>query len=54
MDRGKSTYPNLLGIKASRERAAELVDGACQSVTPFGIAAQPLVDLALFVRDRNR
>jgi geranylgeranyl diphosphate synthase type II len=53
-DRGKATYPQLLGIKASRDRAAELIDHACEAVALFGIAAQPLVGLANFVRDRNR
>jgi geranylgeranyl diphosphate synthase type II len=53
-DRGKSTYPNLLGIEASRLRAAELVEKACQAVAIFGPASQPLVGLAQFVRDRNR
>ena len=52
-DRGKATYPQLLGIEASRDRAAELVDRACAAIARFGDAAQPLVGLANFVRDRN-
>jgi geranylgeranyl diphosphate synthase, type II len=52
-DRGKATYPQLLGIEASRRRAAELVDQACEALSLFGTAAEPLTDLALFVRDRN-
>lgn len=52
--RGKATYPVLLGIEASRARAAELVDEACDAVAVLGNAAQPLVDLANFVRERNR
>lgn len=53
-DRGKATYPQLLGIEESRARAAELVEEACAAVAIFGDAAQPLVELATFVRDRNR
>ena len=53
-DRGKATYPPLLGVEASRERAAQLVDQACDALALFGDAAQPLVGLADFVRDRNR
>jgi geranylgeranyl pyrophosphate synthase len=52
-DRGKATYPQLLGIAESRARAAALVDAACESVALFGPAGKPLVDLATFVRDRN-
>jgi geranylgeranyl diphosphate synthase, type II len=52
--RGKATYPRLLGVEASRERAAELIDEACGALAPFGTAATPLVKLAQFVRDRNR
>jgi len=53
-DCGKATYPQLLGIEASRDRAAELVERACGAVAVFGDAAQPLVEIARFVRDRNR
>jgi geranylgeranyl diphosphate synthase type II len=53
-DCGKATYPQLLGVEASRERAAQLVDQACDALALFGDAAQPLVGLAHFVRDRNR
>jgi geranylgeranyl diphosphate synthase, type II len=53
-DHGKATYPQLLGIEESRDRAAQLVDQACAALVPFGDAAEPLVGLAQFVRDRNR
>jgi geranylgeranyl diphosphate synthase type II len=52
-DRGKATYPQLIGIEASRRRAAELVDQACDAVQVFGAAGKPLAGLATFVRDRN-
>jgi geranylgeranyl diphosphate synthase type II len=53
-DRGKATYPQLLGIDESRARAAQLVDEACDAVALFGDAGRPLAELAYFVRDRNR
>ncbi len=53
-DRGKATYPELLGIDESRDRAAALVEQACQAVAIFGNTGAPLVGLANFVRDRNR
>jgi geranylgeranyl diphosphate synthase type II len=52
-DRGKATYPELLGIDESRDRAAALVHEACTALNLFGSAAEPLVGLANFVRDRN-
>lgn len=53
-DRGKLTYPGLLGVEASRERAAELVAAACVAVEPFGEAGQPLAAIARFVLERNK
>ena len=53
-DRGKLTFPGLLGVDASRERAAELVDAACSSVEAFGEPGQPLAALARFVLERDR
>ncbi len=52
--RGKTTYPAVMGIEASQERAAALVNAACQSLQLFGASAEPLRDLAQFVRRRNR
>jgi geranylgeranyl pyrophosphate synthase len=54
VDRGKTTYPQLLGIEASRDRASHLVEDACAAVALFGAVAEPLRELAHFVRDRNR
>ncbi len=44
--RGKLTYPGLLGIEASRERAACLSRQARQSLSGWGIHAEPLRLLA--------
>jgi len=51
--RGKTTYPAVLGIEASHQRAETLIDEACRSIEMFGEAAAPLRELAQFVRQRN-
>jgi geranylgeranyl diphosphate synthase type II len=53
-DRGKLTYPGLLGVEASRERARELCRVAERSVEPLGPAARDLIDLAHSVGGRDR
>jgi geranylgeranyl pyrophosphate synthase len=50
---GKTTYPRVLGVEASREYAAKLIDDACLALEGFGAEAEPLVELADFVRRRN-
>jgi len=52
-ERGKTTYPSVLGIEASHARAEALIDEACQAIETFGEAAKPLRDLARFVSQRN-
>ncbi|NOZ40214.1 MAG: polyprenyl synthetase family protein [Planctomycetes bacterium] len=52
--RGKTTYPAILGIEASHERAETLIDEACQAIEVFGEAAAPLRELAQYVSQRNK
>jgi geranylgeranyl diphosphate synthase type II len=52
--RGKLTYPGLLGVEASRQRARDLAQQALDAVTPLGVAAEPLVHLMRFVLERDR
>jgi geranylgeranyl pyrophosphate synthase len=52
-DRGKLTFPKLLGVDESRRRAAALVEEACRVLEAFGPAAEPLRALARFVAERN-
>ncbi len=52
-DRGKLTFPRLLGCEASRQRAAELVNDACVMIEVFGVRAAPLRALAKFVCERG-
>jgi geranylgeranyl diphosphate synthase type II len=51
---GKATYPAVVGIEASRARAAALAGEAAAALAPFGRAAEPLAALARFVADRRR
>ena len=53
-DRGKLTFPQLLGIEESRRRVAALVDEACGIMESFGPAGAPLRALARFVASRSR
>jgi len=50
---GKTTYPALLGVVASRRHVDTLVDEACQAIQCFGESAAPLRELALYVSRRN-
>ena len=53
-DRGKATYPSLLGIDRSRELAHELAAAARSSLDSFGAAAAGLIRLADLLVDRDR
>jgi geranylgeranyl diphosphate synthase, type II len=52
--RGKLTYPGLLGIEESRKRAIGLYQEAIRAIEPLGVNAQPLMELARFVIERDR
>jgi len=52
--RGKLTYPGLLGVAESRQRATRLAQEAMDSLQPFGPAAAPLLALMKFVVERDR
>lgn len=51
--RGKLTYPGLLGVEASWDKARGLVRQAEQALEGFGHAAWPLVELARYVLSRK-
>ena len=51
---GKLTFPGLIGIEASRQRAAELTAAACRAAELLGTKGQRLVKLAQFVLQRSR
>ena len=52
--RGKLTFPGLLGIEASRKRAAELVAAARDALAPFGPRGAHLEAIAQYVLERDR
>lgn len=54
VQRGKATYPALLGLAESRRRAEELRDLAIAALAPLGANAEPLRALVSFIVDRSR
>ena len=54
VQRGKATYPALLGLAESRRRAEELRDLAIDALAPLGREAEPLRALVSFIVDRSR
>jgi geranylgeranyl diphosphate synthase type II len=49
----KMTYPSVAGMKASREKAADLIDRALAAIEIFGPKGAPLADLARYVAARR-
>jgi geranylgeranyl diphosphate synthase type II len=52
--RGKATYPAFFGIEETRRQAEEAVNQALATLIDLGPAAEPLRQLALYIRDRNQ
>jgi geranylgeranyl diphosphate synthase type II len=52
-ERGKATYPALLGLEAARERAKELRDVALASLEGFDERAEPLRSIAHYIVNRS-
>lgn len=50
----KCTYPAVVGIEKSRQRARQLADEAAGAVQPFGPKAQKLRDLAMALLQRTK
>ncbi len=53
-ERGKNTYPALLGLEPSRRYAADLIDRALKALEIFDRKADPLRAIALYIIDRQR
>ena len=51
--RGKATYPALVGLEASRQRAHELVQMALDALASFDQRAEPLRAIASYIVKRN-
>jgi geranylgeranyl diphosphate synthase type II len=53
LERKKATYPSILGMAASKERASELIDMAIDSLKGFNEKAEPLREIAKYVVERR-
>jgi geranylgeranyl diphosphate synthase, type II len=53
-ERGKLTYPGLLGVEASRQKARSLADDAVRAAQAFGDRGTLLARLAEFLVTRDR
>ncbi len=51
--RGKATYPALLGLDGARQRANELREMALSALDMFDDSARPLREIATYVVDRS-
>jgi farnesyl diphosphate synthase len=49
----KPTFPSIIGLEASRQRLAELVDRALAALAPFGDRAEGLAELARYAASRR-
>jgi len=53
VEQDKPTYPALLGMAGAKEKLRQLHQEAVSAVQPLGDAAQPLVELADFIVNRD-
>lgn len=53
LERKKATYPSILGMAASKERASELIHMAIDSLKGFDHKADPLREIAKYVVERR-
>lgn len=53
-EKGKLTFPRLLGVAESRRRAQDLIDQGVAALAPFGGGASRLTELAQFILERKR
>jgi len=51
--RGKATYPALLGLTVARQHAADLRERALTALEGFDVSAQPLREIATYIIDRS-
>jgi geranylgeranyl diphosphate synthase type II len=53
VERGKLTFPSLLGVDQSIVLTGQLVDKACSALEPLGFRGSELLALARYVGERN-
>lgn len=51
--RGKATYPAVLGLAESKQRASDLVETAVEALSGFGEKAAPLREIATYIVKRK-
>jgi geranylgeranyl diphosphate synthase type II len=51
--RGKATYPNLLGTARTREMMSGLVTSALETIRPLGERAEPLASIGNYIAQRT-
>ncbi len=51
--RGKATYPAVMGLAASKQRAGELVEAALEALRFFDAKADPLREIAAYIVKRK-
>lgn len=54
VEKGKATYPSILGIEESKRRARELVSIALESLKDFDESAEPLRAIARYIVERKK
>ena len=52
-DAGKATFVSLLGLDGARNKARDLVASACDTLSPYGSAAEVLRQAARFAAERD-
>mgnify|MGYP006279284343 CR=1 FL=1 len=53
VEANKATYPRLLGLEASKAKADELTNAACEELSPYGDAGVPLQAIAQLIANRK-
>jgi geranylgeranyl diphosphate synthase type II len=53
-DRGKATYPAVVGISQAHCKAAELHETALEALAPFSSAADPLRQISAYIINRKQ
>jgi geranylgeranyl diphosphate synthase type II len=53
-EKGKITYPSVLGLKKSKETQSKLVEEAIESLRIFNHPAEPLRRIALYIIERKK
>jgi geranylgeranyl diphosphate synthase type II len=49
----KATFPGVIGLAESKQKASELIHSAINYVEPLGDSALPLIEIALFILRRQ-